>query len=209
MLRELKNHIAKYASLYSSLLIVPTIFETVDDTVLVNKMVLTPLIGRWADSEEQAEAIFQAALDPYACLALLYLPSEGNNIRDSTHVGRSDIAVLDKAIALRSNTSKKDPSVRRQELLAAISPALIKVVELHAGPLLQDSRGTRFANEVLLGCVGDKTTALEAVADAVQGDPNAEGHLALQWFCGKMLKTLVSGGRYDRSTKSINREFFI
>jgi pumilio family protein 6 len=98
--------------------------------------------------------------------------------------------------------------VRRSELRAHFSPALLQSITDHAADLVQDSFGCQFITEVLLGASGEKSAALNAVAALAAGNPNSESHLAATAPGGRMLKTLVAGGHYNSKEKRVEREFF-
>ena len=104
---------------------------------------------------------------------------------------------------IRETTSKKDPTVRRAELITPISPLFLHAIESHASDITSNSFGCVFITEVIIDGIGEKQAAVNAVANAVQGDPLAPGHAAHSPFAGKMLKTLIAGGRFDRSSGKV------
>jgi pumilio family protein 6 len=97
--------------------------------------------------------------------------------------------------------------VRRLELHAHLSPAVLQGVADHAAELVRDSFGCQFIAEVLLGASGEKTPALNAVAALAAGDPNSDSHVAATAAGGRMLKALVAGGHYNNKEKRVEREF--
>lgn len=180
-----------------------TLFEVVDDTVLTGKYVLAGLVGQGDQGQE--DKVLAAATHPVARIALLYLPA--GRAKSLLRPGHAELfKEIDEA---RAETSKKDPGVRRTQLLKVLSPSLLKTVEDHAGSLCQDDLGCQFISHVLLGCIGDKTKALESVADQAAGDPNNEGHLASSVSAARMLKVLVQGGQFKAETGKVEgRPFF-
>jgi pumilio homology domain family member 6 len=104
---------------------------------------------------------------------------------------------LEEIDAKRVTTSKKEPALRRRELLKAISKPLLQAVAQNANALAQSPFGCRFIYEVLLGCDGEKSEALEAVARIAEGDPGMSGHVAGSVAGGRMMKALVMGGYYN------------
>ena len=177
-------------------LVLLTAYEVIDDTVLTSKTIFPELLGK--DEALQLENIVKAAADLSARTVILYLPA-----------GRvkwllaDDMAVLDEIDSIRASTSKKDPAVRRLELLKAISTPMLRAIEEHVQVLLESSFGCQFITEVLLGGVGEKSVALDKVADAVSGDPSNDEHLARSSPVGKMLKSLVLGGRFNAKTGNV------
>ena len=174
-----------------------TIFEVVDDTVLVGKVVIAGLIGN--DPESQEDRVLKAATNRIARVALLYLPA--GRVKPLLLPG--DAPLLEEMDEARTETSRKEPKTRREELLKTFSPSLLKAVEEHADILCQTSFGSRYIAYVLLGCTGDKARALETVADQAQGDPSDEGHVSSNPDAARMLKTLVQEGQFNAETGKI------
>lgn len=175
-------------------------YEVIDDTVLCSKTIFPGLLGQEVDSQQ--EHILSAVANLTARIPYLYLPAG----RAKWLLPADDITLLESIDEIRSLTSKKDPIVKRQELLKAISPALLRTVEMQASNLCQTSFGWQFVGEVLLGTVGDKTKGLQAVAELAEGDPQDEGHPAHDAAAARMLKILVLGGHYDSTTNTVKRE---
>ena len=173
------------------------IFEVVDDTVLVGKVVIAGLIGR--DPETEEDRVLKAATDRVARVALLYLSA--GRVKPLLLPG--DLALLEELDEARTETSRKEPKTRREELLKTFSPSLLKAVEDHAEILCQTSFGSRYIAYVLLGCTGDKARALETVADQAQGDPGDEGHVSSNPDVARMLKTLVQEGQFNAESGKI------
>lgn len=120
-----------------------------------------------------------------------------------------DLTLLEEIDSRRSTTSKKDPAIRRHELLRAISSPLLQVVAQNVEMLVQSSFGCQFISEVLLGCEGEKTEALEAVVRVAEGDPSVDGHTAGSAAGGRMLKSLVMGGHYNVKSGKVDGRAFL
>ncbi|ESZ97033.1 putative Pumilio like proteiny domain family member 6 [Sclerotinia borealis F-4128] len=195
-------------------IVILTAYEVIDDTVLTAKSIFPELLSK--DEEKQVENIMFSANDLNARTTLLYLfQGRSKSLFPSSH--NSDLELLSEIDTIRTTTSKKDPEIRRQELIKALSPYLLKAIASASRELIATSFGCQFITEVLFGAEGDKTAALESLAEAVSGDPTyiqppvEEGavseqppsHIASAPFGGKMIKTLIAGGRFDAATKSI------
>jgi pumilio family protein 6 len=113
---------------------------------------------------------------------------------------------LEEIDSRRIITSKKDPAVRRLELLKAISKPLLQAVAQNVETLVQSSLGCQFISEVLLDCDGEKTEALEAVVRVAEGDPSVDGHIAGSAAGGRMMKALVMGGHYNVKSGKVDGE---
>ncbi|APA14761.1 hypothetical protein SS1G_06776 [Sclerotinia sclerotiorum 1980 UF-70] len=195
-------------------IVILTAYEVIDDTVLTAKSIFPELLSK--DEEKQAENIVFSANDLNARTTLLYLfQGRSKSLFPASH--NSDLEILSEVDTIRPTTSKKDPEIRRQELIKALSPYLLKAIASASRELIATSFGCQFLTEVLFGAEGDKSAALESLAEAVSGDPTyiqppvEEGavseeppsHIASTPFGGKMIKSLIAGGRYDPATKSI------
>lgn len=196
-------------------IIILTAYEVIDDTVLTAKSIFPELLSK--DADKQVENIIFFANDLNARTTLLYLfQGRSKSLFPASH--SSDLEVLAEVDTTRQTTSKKDPEIRRSELAKALSPYLLKAIEAASADLVATSFGCQFITEVMFGAEGDKTGALNAIAQTGAGDPTwmqpeavEEGaentqpasHIANTAWGGKMLKSLIAGGRFDPKTKTI------
>ena len=193
-------------------MIILAAYDLIDDTVLTAKTIFPELIGK-GDGNEDGNLIFLAN-DLNARTTILYL-FEGRSKSLFTTSHANDLAILDEIHEIRKTTSKKEPEVRRKELVASISAQLLAAVAASPSDLVTTSFGCQFAAEVLLSTVGDKKAALAAIASTAGGDttPPVEEetymplapHISLTPFGGKMFKTLIAGGRFDKETGALKR----
>lgn len=217
ILRFYKDTLQMMAADPNGHIIILTAYEVIDDTVLTAKSIFPELFSK--DADKQVENIVSATNDIYARTALLYL-FQGKSKALFPASLSADLEILSEIEKARTNTSKKDPEIRRSELNKALSTYLLKAIAAAASDLVSTSFGCLLINEVLFGAEGDKSEALAAVAATASGDPSfteveiedkiAEAtvtasfpHIASTAFGGKMLKSLIAGGRYDRETKTI------
>lgn len=121
-------------------LVLLTLFDVVDDTVLVNKSIFSELQGH----------LFDLATNKFGRIPLLY-PFVGRKNRLLTPPEITSISAMDP---IREATSKKDPVVKQNELRTHLSPSVLAGVAEHAAELAQDSFGCSFITEVLLGAAG-------------------------------------------------------
>ncbi|KAI1634333.1 armadillo-type protein [Biscogniauxia mediterranea] len=199
-------------------LVILVAYDVVDDTVLTSKSIISELIGK--TEQDEVSNIVALANDPNARLTIRYLlegPSKA--LFDASHA--DDLKVLEEVWEIRKNTSKKDPETRRKELVAAMSPQLLAAIASSPMDLIATSFGSQLVTEALLSGTGDKTAALEAVASTAAGDPNVEAkeveepsdeilpdfppqvHISQASHGGRMFKTLIAGGHFDKATRKI------
>ncbi|KAI1499657.1 armadillo-type protein [Biscogniauxia marginata] len=199
-------------------LVILVAYDVIDDTVLTSKSIISELIGK--TEQDEVSNIVALANDPNARLTIRYLlegPSKA--LFDASHA--DDLKVLEEVWKIRKTTSKKDPETRRKELLAALSPPLLEAIASSPLDLISTSFGSQLVTEALLSGVGDKSSALEAVASTAAGDPNAQEktteepsdeisngfppsvHISQASHGGRMFKTLIAGGHFDKTTRKI------
>lgn len=176
-------------------------YETIDDTRLISKSIIPQILT--PESEDQKyDMVILAANDPHARTTLLYLFEGQSKALFPPSLSR-DIAILSEVIEIRETTSKKDPEIRRKELVDAISPPLLEAIAQKPIDLVTTSFGCQFVANVLLSATAEKTTAINAVAHTASGDINDPVHLSYTPFTGRMYKTLVQGGRFDKQQGKI------
>lgn len=189
--------------------VILTAYDVVDDTLQTSKAIFPEILGK---TEEKHNIIF-CANDLNARTTILY-PFEGMSRALFPASLNEDLEILKEVHEVRKETSKKDPDARRKELVAAMSPPLLEAIVKSAQDLISTSFGCQFVTDVLLGAVGDKSQALQAVAEAAGGDPSAlensdeeySGeyvHPSQTPWAERMFKTLIQGGRFDKETKKI------
>lgn len=224
ILKTYKDTLQMMAADQNAHTIILTAYEVIDDTVLTSKSIFPELLSK--DPEKQVENVVLSATELIARTTLLYL-FQGRSSSLFPPSLSSDLAILSEIDTIRTNTSKKDPQTRRQELAKALSPYLFTAIASAAPDFVTTSFGCQFVTEVLFGADGDKSSTLKAIASTAAGDPTLstpelpdpktkdedkintphatplQPHIAQTSYGGKMLKALISGGRYDPNAKKI------
>ncbi|KND90209.1 Pumilio homology domain family member 6 [Tolypocladium ophioglossoides CBS 100239] len=189
--------------------IILTAYDVIDDTKLVAKSIFPELLG---DKEEEVvQNVVGAVNNPNARTTILYL-FEGlsKSLFPASHA--FDLEVLAEVHEIRKTTSKKDEDLRRKELVAALSPQLLSVIAAAPSELTATAFGCQFVTDALLSEAEDKTKALEAIAQSAAGDPKEEPgedelssrpHISRASFGGRMLKSLIQGGKFDKATSKV------
>ncbi|KXH39547.1 CPL domain-containing protein [Colletotrichum nymphaeae SA-01] len=191
-------------------IVILTAFDVIDDTKMSSKAIFPELIGD--DKEKATDNIVVSTSNPFAKATLLYLLEGQTRALFSDNMS-DDLAILKEVHAIRQTTSKKDAEIRRKELIAVMSPALITAVVEAAPVLVADPFGCQLVADVLLSAEGDKTAALDAVAAVAEGDPSAEPmevegvptpvHVSRTAFGGRLIKTLIAGGKFNKETGKV------
>ena len=175
------------------------IYDVIDDTVLVSKSVIPELVGKEPLPESHQQDLLHAANDLNARVAILY-PFCG---KAKAILPDEDLKQIDEIHQIRTTTSKKDPELRRKELVASLSPPLLAMITTQAKSLVSTSFGCQFVCEVLLGAPGGRDAALHAIAGLAKGDDETKSLLNSP-AAGRMLKSLVQGGRFNPTAKRID-----
>lgn len=175
------------------------VFDVVDDTVLVSKSVVTELVGKEPLSESQHQDLIQAVNHLNARVTLLYLFCG----KSKAVLSNEDLKLLDEINRIRTATSKKDPEVRRKELVTSLSPPLLSLIASNAKELVSTSFGCQIVGEVLLGAPGGRELAMAAIATLARGDDETKSLLKPP-AAGRMLKSLVLGGRFNPTKMGID-----
>ncbi|KAL8794476.1 MAG: hypothetical protein Q9195_002949 [Heterodermia aff. obscurata] len=175
-------------------------YNVIDDTVLLAKSIFSELVGKEHSSETSQQNLLAATNHLSGRVPLLY-PFTGEVKSLLCH---DDQKLLKEVHAIRTITSKKDPEVRRKELVNFLSPPLLFLIEKNAQSLISSNLGCYFMTEVLLSCVGDRKPALGTIANLALDDTGADSGVHSSDFA-RLLKSLVQGGRYNQKTKTLDR----
>ncbi|KAL4941320.1 armadillo-type protein [Aspergillus oleicola] len=184
-------------------------YEVIDDTKLTSKLIFPELLNQnIADEEARNEELLYQATDLTARIPILFPFANANHTDTKKQLKwllpEGDHAIIDEIRAIRKETSKKEPSIRRTELIKAASPPLLDLITARADTLLESSFGCQFLAEVLFDADasdGKKDAALAAVAVAAKTRSDTKDSP----FVGRMLKSLVQGGRFNAAEKKVEK----
>ncbi|KAH6861136.1 armadillo-type protein [Alternaria rosae] len=176
-----------------------------DDTKLSAKSIFSELLP---SNDALPEKVLNLVNDARARTVLLYpFATDAKWLLDDNTRDR-----LNELYVIRQTTSKKDATIRSQEIAKSIEPQLLTAVTARAADFASFTFGLQFMGEVLVGAPevepAKRKEALTEVARLSQsildsalpasaGDNKATSH-------GKnMLKMLVQGGKFDPTTKKV------
>uniref|UniRef100_A0A1A8JT12 Pumilio homolog 3 n=1 Tax=Nothobranchius kuhntae TaxID=321403 RepID=A0A1A8JT12_NOTKU len=194
IIKTMKTYMMKFATGEFGHLVLLAIFDCVDDTKLVRQTVLSEILS----------SLDEVIGNKYGKKVLLYLLSP----RDPAHLLPEIIKLMEQGDG--NPTSKKDAATRRQELLEAVSPALLQYLCDHAGTMATDKAASVTISDILASACGDLRPAMTAVAQLanhalVPGGVNGQlhlaehpaGHLVLKWLIEQDVM-LAEAGREER-----------
>jgi len=172
IIKTFKSYVAKIACEQYGHTVLLTIFDCVDDTTLIQKSILSELTKKVkptttiAGTEEDAEnvGLINVITNRWGSRVALYLLSH----RQGKYFSPSDIKLLEEGDAIRVKTSKKDPEIRRKELLKAFSPSMIEICTKYAEQLMRDRVSSSVVFETLRCAEGEKDELIEALASVTQ-----------------------------------------
>ncbi len=173
-----------------------TVYDVVDDTKMVSKSILPELVALDASNSDQQQNFLTAVENTSARVALLYLFCG----HTKAILSPEDIKMIGEIHKIRDDvagTSKKDPEVRRKELIDSLSQPLLLMIASNVQTLVSTSFGCQFISEVLLEASGDRGPAMAAISNLASGSAEEQALLNSP-HAGRMLKRLVDGGRYNR-----------
>ncbi|KAL9604524.1 MAG: hypothetical protein Q9219_000489 [cf. Caloplaca sp. 3 TL-2023] len=175
-------------------------YDVIDDTVLTSRSIFPELVGKSDDlNENQIQTLLNAMNHVQARIPILY-PFAG---KSKSLLSTEDIDVLEEIHRIRTSTSKKDPTIRRSELLAHLSPPLLSLIASNSETLVQSSFGCQLIMEVMLSSVGNRGAASKAILMLTQSKVSEVQQALHGPSAGRMLKTLVQGGRFNPRTQSV------
>lgn len=148
MIKSFKTFVARICKEEFGHRALMTMFDTVDDTKLVGKVII----------DEMMKTTSEIAHDSYGRKVLLYLLTP----RNATHFHPDVVKQLQKGDG--NANSKKDIAVRRKELLDVASPGLLQLVIDETKALIMDKSSSQLALAILEHTQGDKKEAYQAIA---------------------------------------------
>ncbi|KAJ3023403.1 hypothetical protein HKX48_003320 [Thoreauomyces humboldtii] len=164
IIKSLKTRVCKVACEPYGHTVLLTIFESVDDTELVDKRILSELM---ADGLTPGEFFFDLMRDRHASRVILFLLAGRNRFYQPAYM----VDELEGMDAVRERTTKKEDTVRRGLLLKAVSRKLLDACTLKCGDLLLDPNGGQVLVATLYHAHGDKASLIMALAERVAGAP--------------------------------------
>lgn len=167
ILKSWKGYISKIAKEEYGHIALITLFECVDDTVLLNKAIISELVKDGLGPEESFCALMR---HKYASRVVLYLLRGRQKKYLPSHIYED----LIKNDAIRSQTTKKDQSLREKELLEFISPILLEELEKNMNILIRSRTSGQIIAETVRHAAGEKDALFKSIASLASNRINGE-----------------------------------
>ena len=202
ILKFFKTHIKLLAGDVYGHLVLLAAYDLIDDTVMSSKVIFPELLCKDLEVDARNDELIGMTEHLTGRIPLLYLMNQETK-QPKWLLPAEDSKILSEISEIRKTTSKKDPELRRTEMLRAISQPLLDLVAPRAEDLIKSSFGCQFVAEVLLSGIGEKRAALQVVAALATSEEEGVKTALETAHAGRLLKTLVQGGRFDKISKSI------
>ncbi|XP_037070899.1 pumilio homolog 3-like isoform X2 [Pollicipes pollicipes] len=182
IVKSLKTYAQKACTDEHGFLVMLALFDVVDDTRLVRKALLDEMMTNIVDivASEHGRKVVHYLLSP----------------RSTVYFHPQLIATL--AEGDQNSTSKKDPEVRRRELLEGVSEPLLKTASIHCLEWMADSNMCILMTHILTKCTADSLKLplmqlARRLAEPVTS--TADGHLVNNSAAYMQLKKLIQADR--------------
>ncbi|KAH7890344.1 armadillo-type protein [Phlebopus sp. FC_14] len=195
IIKVIKPHVERMCTDDEAQLVLFTALDVIDDTKLTAKSLIS-------DITPHASSL---ATSPQGRRSLFYLLVP----RTRRHFTPSQIDVIAETDSIRAKTSKKDNAVREAEIRKAASEGLLKFVEEKGADIARDTGGSLVVLEIMLYTEGDKSSAmaslLQPLASSYPSEDPSQPHPIDLPHTSRLHKSLLQGGHFSHSTKSIVR----
>ncbi|KAL4080018.1 armadillo-type protein [Scleroderma yunnanense] len=195
IVKVIKPHITRMCIDDEAQLVIFTALDVIDDTKLTAKSLVS-------DITSNAELFITS---PQGRRSLFYLLVP----RTRRHFTPSQIAVIAETDTIREKTSKKDNVLRTMEIRQAAGSGLLKFVEEKGAEIARDTGGSLVVLEIMLYSEGDKSAAISALIEplvaAYPSDESTRPHPVDLPHTSRMYKSLLQGGHFSHSAKTVER----
>ncbi|KAG9041735.1 pumilio domain member 6 [Tulasnella sp. UAMH 9824] len=228
ILKTFKPHLEKMCLDDQAQLVLFTCLDAIDDTKTLISSVVNDVVSLAPKLVFPSSSTDPSTTDVASgrrSLIYLLLP------RDPRYFTPALIRTIAETDEIISQTSKKDAELRKKEILAGASEALLKFVASEAEKLVRDPAGSLVAADVVLHADGgglamcfpsklekerpfmthlaDKTAATKALLRPLVDSPfppppaSSDPHPIDLAHSSRLYKTLLQGGRFSQKTKSV------
>ncbi|KAI0785215.1 ARM repeat-containing protein [Abortiporus biennis] len=195
IVKAIKPHVERMCIDDEAQLVLFTALDVIDDTKLTAKSLVSDIVG-------SASTLYTT---PQGRRSLIYLVLP----RTRRHFTPAQIALLSETDVIRAQTSKKDNTVRSEEICRAASEPLLTWISKNGPEIVRDPGGSLVVTEVMLYSEGDKAATMESIlkplASTFPSTDPANPHLLSLPHASRMYKTLLQGGHFSKATNAIDK----
>ncbi|KAI0353312.1 ARM repeat-containing protein [Trametes cingulata] len=195
IVKAIKPHVERMCKDDEAQLVLFTALDIIDDTKLTAKSLVSDIVS-------SAPSLYTS---PQGRRSIFYLVAP----RTRRHFTPAQIATLAETDHIRSKTSKKDDALRASEIRKAASDGLLQWIAEKGADVARDTGGSLVVCEIMLEAEGDKSAASENLLKALSApypskDP-ANPHPISLPHTSRLYKTLLQGGHFSHSTRTVER----
>ncbi|KIM72847.1 hypothetical protein PILCRDRAFT_829556 [Piloderma croceum F 1598] len=195
IVKVLKPHVERMCTDDEAQLVLFTALDVIDDTKLTSKSLVSSI----------TTAAPTLTTTPQGRRALFHLLVP----RTRRHFTPAQIATLTETDEVRARTSKKDTSIREDEVRKAASEGLLEFVKDEGARVGRETGGSLVVAEIMLYAEGDKSVATEALLQPLtspypSSDPSTPHPIDLP-HTSRLYKTLLQGGHFSHTTHTVTR----
>ncbi|KAF8128340.1 armadillo-type protein, partial [Boletus edulis] len=195
IIKVIKPHVERMCADDEAQLVLFTALDVIDDTKLTAKTLVSDIISHASS----------LATSPQGRRSLLHLIVP----RSRRHFTPAQIVMIAETDRIRAKTSKKDSVARETEIRKAASEGLLQFVVENGAETARDTGGSLLVQEIMLYAEGDKSPAMKALTGALASPYPSEDPARLHPIdlphTSRMYKTLLQGGHFSHSERSVAR----
>ncbi|KAF9479209.1 ARM repeat-containing protein [Pholiota conissans] len=191
ILKVLKAHIERMCLDDEAQLVLFTALDVIDDTKLMSKSFISLITA-------SATKLYPTSQGRRSLMYLL-VP------RTRRHFTPAQIVSLSETDEIRARTSKKSPESREEEVRRAASEELIAWVKESGEQLIREPTGCLVVAEIMLYGEGDKSSAIDMLLQTLASPSISDPHPIDLPPTSRLYKSLLQGGHYNHTTKTVER----
>ncbi|KAJ1976629.1 Pumilio y domain member 6 [Dimargaris xerosporica] len=191
ILKSFKSFVKKICMEEYGHLVMIQIFDALDDTVFLGKIISTEVsknLGELITSKEGRR--------------VLAYPFAGRSLK---FFGKQSIELLQSHDQVRDTTSKKDAKVREAEIRRLLFEPLLKYFVANLEDAIQDAFPSQVLAEFMINAEGDLSALCERLAKLLEHDPNDKDHIMQHIVANRVLAALVKAD-HDASKRHVQRD---
>ncbi|KAI0368550.1 ARM repeat-containing protein [Pilatotrama ljubarskyi] len=189
IVKAIKPHVERMCKDDEAQLVLFSALDIIDDTKLTAKSLVSDIVS-------SAPSLYTSS---QGRRSIIYLIAP----RTRRHFTPAQIATLAETDPIRAKTSKKDGTVRASEIRKAASDGLLQWIAEKGADVARDTGGSLVVCEIMLEADGDNL--LKALSTPYPSTDPANPHPISLPHTSRLYKTLLQGGHFSHSTRTVER----